>query len=46
MSNKQRKLYKKMKYSNQQKEDKIEELKKKKKQLAKKEKTLKKVEKK
>ncbi|CCC70173.1 hypothetical protein NCAS_0E01030 [Naumovozyma castellii] len=35
MSNKQRKLYKKMQYSNNQKEDKIENLKKKKKQIAK-----------
>ncbi|CCD25892.2 mRNA-binding ribosome synthesis protein NOP7 NDAI_0G01160 [Naumovozyma dairenensis CBS 421] len=33
MSNKQRKLYKKMQYSNKQKEDKIENLKKKKKQI-------------
>lgn len=35
MSNKQRKLYKKMKYSNKQKEDKIEQLKQKKKQISK-----------
>ncbi|AMD20696.1 HDL048Wp [Eremothecium sinecaudum] len=35
MSNKQRKLYKKMKYSNEKKEEKVEKLKKKKKQIAK-----------
>ncbi|AET39471.1 mRNA-binding ribosome synthesis protein NOP7 Ecym_4422 [Eremothecium cymbalariae DBVPG len=35
MSNKQRKLYKKMKYSNEKKDEKIENLKKKKKQIAK-----------
>lgn len=35
MSNKQRKLYKKMKYSNEKKEDKVNELKKKRKQIAK-----------
>lgn len=46
MSNKQRKLYKKMKYSNDKKEEKIDNLKKKKKQLAKTKAKLEKVNKK
>ncbi|CCH61118.1 hypothetical protein TBLA_0E00570 [Henningerozyma blattae CBS 6284] len=46
MSNKQRKLYKKMEYSNDKKEEKIENLKKKKKQIAKTKKKLEKLNKK
>lgn len=46
MSNKQRKLYKKMEYSNKSKDSKVEQLKKKKKQIAKTEKKIKKVQKK
>ncbi|QLG71570.1 hypothetical protein HG535_0B06140 [Zygotorulaspora mrakii] len=44
MSNKQRKLYKKMQYSNAKKEDKVEQLKKKKKQISKAKDKLKKLE--